>query len=120
VEQAGQDEFGIVPVDPAKALRSTGVPPLLVKSRNRRDECRAVVNIIRKLLRHSGEADPRFAQPLQPGDIGILYRYLPKNDRPLFEELRGAASWAASRGLVRAPAQIVTIPIRMTMTNTVA
>jgi len=87
-DQAGaadEDHFGVVPVDPAKALRSTGVRPLLIREGDRAGECRAVVDMVRQLLRHDGKADPRVPRPLQPGEIGILYPHLSQKLRPTFE-----------------------------------
>ncbi len=53
-EDADEDHFGIVPVDPAKALRMTGLLPILIRAQDREGECRAVLGWVRKLLRHQG------------------------------------------------------------------
>jgi len=79
-----EDHFGVVPVDPAKALRSTGILPVLMRSESRAAECRAVVRVVQRLL---GQ--------LAPGDIGILYRRLLKWDEKAFEEFRNALSAVA-------------------------
>src|SRR5262249_50062894 len=61
-----EDRFGLVAVDPAKALRSTGAPPVLIRSGNRPEECRTVIGIVRRLLRLGGATDSCFREPLSP------------------------------------------------------
>src|SRR5208282_5456878 len=67
---------------------STGILPVLVRSESRAAECRAVVRVVQRLLRHQGASDPRIAGQLAPGDIGILYRRLLKGDEKAFAEFR--------------------------------
>lgn len=85
-EEQGDDQFGIVPVDPAKSLRATGVMPMLVQADSRRHECERVVSIVSALLHVNGCKDSRFPDPVLPSQIGILYPFLPQNDAPVMND----------------------------------
>jgi hypothetical protein len=85
-EQLTDDQFGIVPVDPSKALRATGVMPMLVRSNSRKDECQRATSIVAALLHANGCKDPRFPDSLEPSQIGILYPWMPTKESPLLAE----------------------------------
>src|SRR5262249_25584003 len=94
-EQLSDDQFGVVPVDPAKSLRSTGVRPVLVEAGSRRDECLKALSVVEALLHKGRQPDPRFAGPLAPQDIGILYPWMPGKETPLLTEfIRGLQALA--------------------------
>ncbi len=83
VGEDDEDHFGVVPVDPAKAVRSTGVEPVLLRARDPGEECRLVVDLVRRLL---GRGQPRsFPRELTPGQVGILYPFLPASRQALFD-----------------------------------
>src|SRR5262249_32198817 len=85
-EQLNDDQFGIVPVDPSKSLRATGLMPMLVHGNSRRDECQKVLSIVAALLHSGGVSDGRFPQPLSPSEIGILYPWIASKENPLLTE----------------------------------
>ena len=80
-----EGSFLLVPVDPAQALRSNGVRPLLLTARDRSQETLCVLTLVEMLLHGT---DPRY-QRLAPEEIGILYPWLPKKDETLFDMLLG-------------------------------
>jgi superfamily I DNA/RNA helicase len=86
-EVFSDDQFGIVPVDPAKSLRATGVMPMIVQGNSRRDECQRAVSIVAALLQFNGCKDSRFPNPLAPSQIGVLYPWMPTKESPLMDEL---------------------------------
>jgi hypothetical protein len=75
-----------VPVDPAKALRSTGTAPMLVRGNSRRRKCQRALSIVAALLHAGGCKDARFPKPLAPSQIGILYPWMPNRECPLLAE----------------------------------
>jgi superfamily I DNA/RNA helicase len=106
IEGEDEDGFGVVPVDPAKCLRRTGVRPMLAGCRDRRHECDRAVEVVAKLAGHNGAADPRFPAGIDPADprgIGILYPRLEARTVPVFEQflvrLRevGAVVWLSNK-----------------------
>ena len=63
--------------DPGKGVRTTGLPPLLLKASDRDDECRKVVSLVENLL--AGKWADTTIAALRPEDIGIFYpRIQPK------------------------------------------
>jgi superfamily I DNA/RNA helicase len=86
-EQLSDDQFGVVPVDSAKSLRATGIRPLLLRGNSRRHECRRIVSVEATLLQAGGRSDPRFPEALRPGQMGILYPWMPHPESPLLDEL---------------------------------
>jgi hypothetical protein len=82
-EELTDDQFGVVPVDPAKSLRATGVMPMIVQADSRRQECQRALSIVAALLHKNGRSDPRFPELLAPSQIGVLYPWAPKVDAPL-------------------------------------
>lgn len=58
-------------VDPNKCVRSTGIKPVLVKSRNQKEECTRVLDIVKNLL--NGQWFGQQIEALEPEDIGIFY-----------------------------------------------
>jgi superfamily I DNA/RNA helicase len=84
-ESDDEDQFGVIPVDPAKSLRSTGIRPFLVSSRDRAEECDKAVEIVKRLLQHNGSVDARFSHKLEPSQIGILYPSRPWREKALFD-----------------------------------
>lgn len=94
-EDLTDDRFGVVPVDPAKSLRATGVIPLLVQGNSRRHECQRASSIVAALLHANGCKDPRFPDPLGPSQIGVLYPWMPNKESPLMAEfLKGLRTLA--------------------------
>jgi Nuclease-related domain/AAA domain/UvrD-like helicase C-terminal domain len=85
-EQVTDDHFGIVPVDPAKSLRATGVMPMILQCDSRKHECQRAVSIVAALLHAKGRSDPRIPDALVPSQIGILYPWMPKKESPLLAE----------------------------------
>jgi hypothetical protein len=85
-EQLSDDQFGIVPVDPSKSLRATGVLPMLLRGDSRRHECQRVYSVVATLLQAGGRRDPRFPDALQPSQVGILYPWTPKKESPVLDE----------------------------------
>ena len=85
-EELTDDHFGIVAVDPAKSLRATGVTPLLISCRSRRDECQQALSVVASLLQVNGYKDARFPTPLAPSEIGVLYPWMPNKESPLLTE----------------------------------
>jgi hypothetical protein len=81
-----EDEFEAVAVDSSKAVRSTGVCPVLMTSNSPKEECGAVVGLVTRLLHKGGQPVPGVAGPLQPAQIGILYPGLFPSDREVFTE----------------------------------
>jgi hypothetical protein len=86
-EQLSDDQFGVVPVDSAKALRATGIRSLLLRGNSRRHECQRLFSVVATLLQAGGRSDPRFPEALLPGQIGILYPRIPNPESPLLDEL---------------------------------
>jgi superfamily I DNA/RNA helicase len=70
-----------VPVDPALALRSNGLRPLLLTARDRTQETHCALALAEMLLHGT---DPRY-EKVKPEEIGILYPWMPKIDEPLME-----------------------------------
>jgi hypothetical protein len=68
-----EDQFGVIAVNPARAIRSTGVRPILLRARTRRDECETAVEVVRRLLGRDGRLLTDLDEPLQPHEVGILY-----------------------------------------------
>ncbi len=85
-EELTDDQFGVVPVDPEKSLRATGVMPMLVQGSSRRHECQRAQSIVAALLHANGCKDSRFPDPLAPSQIGVLYPWMPKKESPLMDE----------------------------------
>ncbi len=85
-QELTDDQFGVVPVDPSKSLRATGIMPMLVQAKNRRDECQRAVSIVATLLHSNGRRDSRFPEPLDAGQIGILYPWMPGKESTLMAE----------------------------------
>jgi hypothetical protein len=85
-EELTDDQLGVVPVDPGKAVRATGVVPMLVRGDSRRDECQRTLSIVAALLHADGRKDARFPDPLAPSQIGVLYPRMPKRESPLMDE----------------------------------
>jgi hypothetical protein len=83
--EAGDDSdegtFSLVPVDPALALRSNGVRPLLLTARDRTQETHCALALVEMLLHGT---DSRYER-LAPEQIGILYPWMPKIDEPLMD-----------------------------------
>ncbi len=71
-------------VDPQKCSRR-GVQPVLVKSKNRRDECTVVLSIVKNLL--DGKWFGKSIDPLKPEEIAIFYPLAYRNERPLLQHL---------------------------------
>ena len=71
---ADDDEEGVVclPVDPAKAMRSIGVKPVLFKENFRSAECNRVITLVRGLLEGKW-MEHNLPGPLLAREIGILY-----------------------------------------------
>lgn len=87
-----------VGVDPAKALRSTGQRPVLIRTKDRTEECARVLLLIDGLLK--GEHGLKGIDgPVQGSEIGILYPRLVRGDRELFSSFltslrkRGPTVW---------------------------
>ena len=65
------DGVSPVAVDHAQAARSSGVPPVVIRAKDRLDECAHAVDLIAGLLR--GRFGTRqLSRPLRPADIGVL------------------------------------------------
>lgn len=71
-EEGEEDGIGAAACDPSRARRDTRVRPLLISRDRRLDEFRDVAAVVEDLLagRFAGARIP----PLQPSEIGILYR----------------------------------------------
>jgi superfamily I DNA/RNA helicase len=94
-EELTDDHFGVVPVDPAKSLRATGVVPMLVQGNSRRHECQRALSIIATLLHANKCKDSRFPDPLAPSQIGVLYPWMPNKESTLMDEfLKGLRTLA--------------------------
>ncbi len=94
-EELSDDQFGVVPVDPAKSLRATGFMPMLVQGNSRRHECQRALSIVAALLHANGCKDSRFPEPLTPSQIGILYPWMPRKEGLLMDEfIKGLRSLA--------------------------
>jgi hypothetical protein len=69
---AGEDD-GVSPIafDPAQAARSSGVPPVVIRAKDRFEECAHAIDLVAGLLR--GRFGVRqLSHPLRPADIGVL------------------------------------------------
>lgn len=90
------------PVEAGAALRR-GAAPLIVKCRDRLQECETAVRLIEAWLKDGIDAKGR-RTPLAAGDIVILYPRLREQDKPAMEKLRERLNGftrcvALSRGL---------------------
>jgi hypothetical protein len=85
-EESAEDQLGIVPVDPEKSLRATGVTPMLIRCRTRQDEHRRVIAIVKTLLHPEGSSGNPPRNALNPSQIGILYRSATFEERPLIAD----------------------------------
>lgn len=68
-----REDDGVSPIafDHAQAARSNGVPPAVIRAKDRFDECAHAVDLIAGLLR--GRFGVRqLSHPLRPADIGVL------------------------------------------------
>jgi len=66
-----EDSILSLRVTPEQCVRSTGIKPVLVKSRNQKEECTRVLDIVKNLL--NGQWFGQQIEALEPEDIGIFY-----------------------------------------------
>lgn len=88
-----EDSISIVPVDPSQAMRR-GPKPILIKCKDRADECNRIINIVKVIL--DGTVPFNDIQiSLQPEEIGIFYPRKMFQDNEIFKnflkDLRGLA-----------------------------
>jgi hypothetical protein len=71
MESREDDGVSSIAFDHAQAARSSGVPPVVIRAKDRLDECAHAVDLIAGLLR--GRFGTRqLSHPLRPADIGVL------------------------------------------------
>lgn len=86
--QSNEDDEDVIvsiKVDPNKCVRSNGVKPVLLKSKDKNSELIEVIKIVKNLLDGQWFGN-KIDEPLQPRDIGIFYPYA-GNMRPILETL---------------------------------
>ncbi len=79
-----EDSISIVPVFPDQAIRR-GPPPIILKCKDRVDECQRIINISKIFLEGSAPFND-ITMKVNPEHIGILYRMLTSKDKSTFEE----------------------------------
>jgi hypothetical protein len=86
-ESSNDDEDSIISiqVDPIKCPRSTGIMPVLIKSKNRQEECDVAIQIVKNLL--DGKWFGKDIEPINPQNIGILYPLAAKYEKRLLINL---------------------------------
>ena len=84
-EEEDINVIGSPVVDPQKCIRKTGFSPVLLKSRNRQEECDRVEQIVKNLLSESWFDKP--VGDIVAEDIGILYPLAFKKDKPILQGL---------------------------------
>jgi hypothetical protein len=82
-----EDGFGIVPIDPAKAVRKDGIPPIILKCQNHKEECDKAIEIV-KILLGNGKKSDSYVHNLKPEEIGILYPRLQYHEKELLLEFK--------------------------------
>lgn len=79
IDDGGENSMLSLFVDPKKCQRSNGIKPILLKSASREEESNKVIGIVKKLL--NGFWFDQKIKPLNPENIGILYRLSSKKEK---------------------------------------
>lgn len=80
-----EDGIGSPLVDPSKCSRTTGIKPVWLQTANRQAECNYVVEIVKNI--QAGKWFDRTIEPVAPEDIGILYPFAGKYNKPVLRNL---------------------------------
>lgn len=84
--QDDEDAIVSIKVDPNNCVRSSGVKPVLLKSKDKNSESIEVIKIVKNLLDGQWFGN-KIDEPLQTKDIGIFYPLMYKKDRKIMEGL---------------------------------
>ncbi len=79
-----EDTICVVPVDPSHAMRK-GARPMLFKCKSHTDECRKIIDIVKRLLDGKVTLNDK-PVIVTPQEIGILYHGILKQEKNLFNE----------------------------------
>jgi hypothetical protein len=84
-----REDDGVSPIafDHTQAARLSGVPPVVIRAKDRLDECAHAVDLIAGLLRGKFGAR-QLSHPLRPADIGVLVPAVLQDLTEIFAQFR--------------------------------
>jgi superfamily I DNA/RNA helicase len=85
----GHEDDGVCPlaIEPAQARRSTGIRPVVLRAKNRVDECQRAAGLIWELLQGSFHGI-RLDRMIHPSEVGVLVPFVPDACEPALTSLQ--------------------------------